>query len=80
MNVFCIESILAGEKRRLHKADFCGSASIGWKFCVSAEQDLAFFLQLGQSFQARGLLRFVTTGPTFTSGFRDYPLSWRSSV
>ncbi len=63
MNVFGIESILAGEKRRLNKGGFLRVGIDRLEIIVTAEEDLAFFLQLCQSFQARGLLRFVHHWP-----------------
>src|SRR5258708_19537223 len=59
MNVFCAEAILAGEQRWLHKGGLLRIGIDRLETRVTAEEDLALFLQLGQPFQARGRLRLV---------------------
>src|SRR5260370_18951953 len=59
MNVFCVEPVLAGEQRRLHKGGLLRIGIDRLETLVTAKEDFALFLQLGQPFQARGLLHLV---------------------
>src|SRR6266478_3372705 len=68
MNVFWIESVPAGEKRWLHEGGLLQIGVNRPEILVTAKKDLAFLLQLGQSFQARRLLRFVHNRPHLRIG------------
>src|ERR1700736_4295260 len=63
MNVLCIEAAPRGEERRLNKGGILSVGIDRLEIRLSAEYYVALFLQLGQPFKARGLLRLVHHWP-----------------